>query len=288
MPQNLEEGAASTDSGLGLSEASAPDGGDSPSPEGLRQARAAYRSYYRWLRASRLMMAACLALAGLFLLWILPLLPSGFDTADYSSVVAFTIYLLVAFSIVAVMALVVRERAWRKRQSLMVWSAVYDEETGLHNRTYLWDRLSLECDRAERMGGVFSLLVLYIRLGEAGRGPSTIDSNAALHRVAESISRISRPTDLTALLSRSELAVLTMGVDREKRAALLERICATAAAELSGSLDGPAGVDVIGGAATYAVEGKEAADLIRAARAAATLALPRRGAASPPSAKEAA
>ena len=75
MPQNREEGAAGAESGLNLSEASAPDGGDSPSPEG---ARAAHRSYYRWLRASRPMMAACLALAALFFLWILPWLFSGF------------------------------------------------------------------------------------------------------------------------------------------------------------------------------------------------------------------
>lgn len=276
MPQNLEEDAAGTDSATGLSEASAPDGGDSLSPEGVRQARAAYRSYYRWLRASRLMMAACLTLAALFLLWILPWLPTGINTADYLSVVAFTIYLLVAFSITAVTALIVRERAGRKRQSLMVWSAVYDEATGLHNRTYLFDRLSLECDRAERMGGVFSLLVLRIRLGEVGSGPSPIDFNAALHRMADSISQISRPTDLTALLSSSELAVLAVGVDREKRAALLERIRATVAADFSRFLHRPAGVGVIGGAATYAVEGTEGADLIRAARAAATLALPHR------------
>jgi diguanylate cyclase (GGDEF)-like protein len=245
-----------------------------------------YRSYYRWLRASRLIMAAFLTLAALFLVWVLPWLPSGLDTADYSSNVAFTIYLLAILSATGMTTLVVREQAWRKRESLMVWTAVYDEATGLHNRTYLFDRISLECERAERMGGVFSLFVLGIWVGGVGSGSPPTVSDTALQRVAEFINRLSRPTDLVALLSRSELAVLMIGVDREKRAPLLERIRATVVAELPALLDRPASIDVIGGASTYAVEGKEAASLIQAARAAATLALPHRAGDPPPSAKK--
>lgn len=288
MSQNLEEGAASTDSDGGLSVTAAPGRGDSPSSNRIREARGVYSSYYRWLRASRLIMAAFLTLAALFLFWILPWLPSGLDAADYSSKVAFTIYLLAAVSIMGVTALVVRKQAWRKREGLMVWTAVYDEETGLHNRAYLFDRVSLECERAERIGDVFSILVLGIWAGGVGSGPPPTVSNTALQRVAELINRLSRPTDLVALLSSSELAVLMIGVDREKRAPLLERIRATVAAELPRLLDRPASIDVIGGSSTYAVEGKEAASLIQAARSAATLALPRRGVAAPPSAKRAA
>ena len=288
MSQNLEEGTAGTDSDKGLSETAAPGRGDNPSSSRIREARGAYRSYYRWLRASRLAMAAFLALAALFLVWVLPWLPSGLDTADYSSNVAFTIYLLAILSATGMTTLVVREQAWRKRESLMVWSAVYDEATGLHNRTYLFDRISLECERAERMGGVFSLLVLGIWVGRVGSGPPPTVSDTALQRVAEFINRLSRPTDLVALLSRNELAVLIIGVDQEKRAPLLERIRATIAAELPRLLERPASIDVIGGSSTYAVEGKEAASLIQAARAAATLALPHRAGAPPPSAKKAA
>lgn len=247
-----------------------------------------YRSYYRWLRASRLIMAAFLALAALFLVWVMPWLPSGLDTADYSSNVAFTIYLLAILSATGMATLGVREQAWRKREGLMVWTAVYDEATGLHNRAYLFDRIALECERAERMGGVFSLFVLGIWVGGVGSGPPPTVSDTALQRVAEFINRLSRPTDLVALLSRSDLAVLMIGVDREKRAPLLERIRATVAAELPRLLDGPANINVSGGASTYAVEGKEAASLIQAARSAATLALPRRGVAAPPSAQKAA
>ncbi len=288
MSQNLDEGVAGTDSDGGLSETEVPGQGDSPSSNRIREARGVYRSYYRWLRASRLAMAAFLALAALFFVWVLPWLPSGLDTADYSSNVAFTIYLLAILSATGMATLVVREKAWREREGLMVWTAVYDEATGLHNRTYLFDRISLERERVERMGGVFSLFVLGIWVGGVESGPPPTVPDTALQRVAEFINRLSRPTDLVALLSRNELAVLMIGVDQDRRAALLERMRATVAAELPALLDRPGSIDVIGGASTYAVEGKEAASLIQCARAAATLALPRRGVAAPPSAKKAA
>ncbi len=284
MSQNLEEGAAGTNSDRGLSETAAPGWGDSPSSNRIREAKGAYRSYYRWLRASRLAMAAFLALAALFLVWILPSLPSGLETADYSSKVAFTIYLLAILFATGMTTLVVRGQAWRKREGLMAWSAVYDEATGLHNRTYLFGRISQECERAERMGGVFSLFVLGIWVGGVGNGPPPAVSDTTLQRVAEFMNRLSQPTDLVALLSRNELAILVIGMDREKRAPLLERIRAAVAAELPRILDGPASIDVIGGSSTYAVEAKETVSLIQAARAAATLALPHRAGDPPPSA----
>ncbi len=276
MAKIIEEALADRDRGTDWHAGAGLAQGDSLSPERMRRARAAYRSYYRWLRASRLVMAGFLALAALFLLWISPSLPGGLDAAAYPPKVAFTIYLLVATSLMGLVTLVLQERAWRKRQSLMAWSAVYDEATGLHNRTYLFDRLSLECERAERSGGVFSVFVLHIRVGEAKRGPLPVVSNTALERVAELINRLTHSTDLVALLSGSELAVLTIGVTRESRGDLLERLRVAVAEEVPHLLDQPAMASVAGGAATYPADGKEPGALVQAARAARILGAPSR------------
>ena len=191
------------------------------SPDRLRRASEMHQSYFRWLRVSRLAMAAFSVLAVLFFLWTLPWLPSGLDASDYTPEVALTIYLLGGVTLVGASTLALREFTRRQRERLIAWSSLYDEATGLHNRAYLYDRLSLECERAERMGGVFSLFVLGIWVGGVGSGPPPTVSDTALQRVAEFINRLSRPTDLVALLSRSDLAVLMIGVDREKRAPLL-------------------------------------------------------------------
>lgn len=247
------------------------------SPERLQRAREAHRSYYRWLRLRRLALVAFFVMATLFLLWVLPWLPAGLDTDDYTPQLAFTVYLLGAVAVTGALALASRELVRRERERLMVWAAVYDETTGLHSRTYLYDRLSLECERAERGSDGFSVLTLQIRIGSpASVSPPTL-SNAALERVAELVDRLTHPGDLVALLSGSELAILAIGVDQADRRPLLERLRAAVAAELPQFLNGLAIVDVIGGAATYGVEGKEPGVLIQAARTAATLALPRRG-----------
>lgn len=252
------------------------------SPERAQRATAVYRSYHRWLRASRMAMAAFLAFTALFFAWTIPWLPRGLDTADYPPSVVFTIYLLISLTFMGTIAFVLREWAWRKRESLMVWSTVYDETTGLHNRSYLLDRLSLECDRASRGDGVFSLIVLQIRIGAAGAGadePPTL-SNSVLQQVATLIDGLTHPTDLVALVNSNELAVLAIRVDKEHRDALLDRLGGAVTEELQGLLPQPVMVSVIGGAATYPVDAKEPDALIQAARTAAAFGpLPRRRAA---------
>ena len=250
---------------------------DRLSPERLREARGAHRSYYRWLRLNRFAMAAFVAMTALLVLWLLPWAPSGLEADDYTPELAFTVYLLGGVAVVGVLVLLSRELVRRHRESLMVWAAVYDEATGLHNRTYLYDRLSLECERAERSGGIFSVIVLQIRIGSSATEPVPALSNVALENVADLINRLTHPADLVAMLSGSELAVLAIGVGREQRVALLERLRTAVAAELPEFLDKTAVVDVIAGGATYGVEGSEAGALVQAARTAATLALPQRG-----------
>ncbi len=245
--------------------------GETPFPEKNRQANAIHRSYYKWLRLSRLALAVFFVMAGFFFFWILPWLPSGLDADDYTPELAFTVYLLAGMSITGILALGSRELVRRKREGLIAWSAVYDEATGLHNRTFLYDRLSLECERAERSGGVFYVIILQIRLYRPTLGLLPTLSNAMLQQVAELINRLTRRSDLVALLSGSELAILAFELGRENQDDMLERLRNAVATELSRLLDGSAMVNVAGGVATYGVQGKEPGALIHAARVAAAI-----------------
>ncbi len=249
---------------------------ETPSQERLQRARGVYQTYHRWLRLSRLALAAFIFMAAVFLIWAVPWLPGGLDTDDYTPELALTVYLLAGAAITGMLALGLRELARRNREGLMVWATVYDEATGLHNRTYLYDRLSLECERAERRGSVFSVIVLQLRMGSSAPGPPPTLSNASLQRVAELLNRLLRPTDLVGLLSGRELAILAIGMDQEKRQPLMIRLRDAVAEALPQSLDKPAITDVKSGAASYGVDGKDPGALIQAARTAAILTLPNR------------
>ena len=252
-----------------------------PPTERPSPATYAYRRYARWSRLSRLSMIAFLIASGVLLVWLIPWFPSGLDASDYTPQFAFTVYLLAAVTIVGLLALTLRELARRDREALMVLGTVYDEETGLHNRAYLNDRLALEAGRAERLNYVFSLIVFQIRLGKAAAGSSPTLPKIALQKVAETVERLTHTTDLVALLSDSELAVLAIGVDQQRRKPLQERLRHAIAEELPGHLSEPALMDVKAGVATYGVDGTDASTLIQAARTSAALAVPERAHAYP-------
>ncbi len=275
-PLSIEERAARLRQAAGRppsvqEEQPSPVADEPPSPERLNQARRAYGSYYRWLKMSRLAMALFLMLAVAIGFWLIPWFPGGLDPADYTSAVSFTIYLLCAVALSGVLALVLRERAWRKRESLLAWSAVYDEATGLHHRQYLYDRLSLECERADRTDGVFSIIILHMRLGSQRQGALPTASNTALQKIAELINGLTHPGDMVAMLSGGELAVLAMGVDRTTRHPLVERLRNAVAAELPNFLSNSAIVGVAGGVATYGVDGSDPEELIKSARTSTAL-----------------
>jgi diguanylate cyclase (GGDEF)-like protein len=241
-----------------------------------RQGRpsAVYRTYHRWVRISRLAIGAFVCMSVLAFLWLLPWLPHGLDTKDYSPQVGFTVYLLLSVAVLGIISLAVQERTRRNRESLMVWSTVYDETTGLHNRTYLFDRLALECERARRSGEVFSVIVLQIRAGKQRskkKDKSGPLSSAALRKMAEIIDGHTHPTDMVALLSNTELAVLANRVDRESRHRLQERLGDAVAQQMPELISTPTIVDVKAGSATYGSDGTEPSTLVQAARTSASL-----------------
>jgi len=246
------------------------------SPERLSRAKSALRGYYRWLRLSRLALGAFLIVAAVFVAWLVPWLPSGLDAEDYTPEMAFTIYLLAGTALIGLLALSFREFARRDRESLLVWTSVFDEATGLHNRAYLYDRLAIECERAQRSGHPFTLFVLQTRLASAaGEGQPTL-SALVQEKLASLIDTITHATDVVALLSTNELAVIAFGVGREHRQSIQHRLHAAVDAELPRYLETPAVIDVKIGTATYGVDGTDASTLVHTGRSGALLAVPRR------------
>ncbi len=172
----------------------------------LDQAKAAHRGYFRWRRLSRVAIVAFGVFAVVFLLWALPWLPRGLNTDDYTPQLALSVYLMAGVAAAAVFALAFQELARRDRESLMMWGTLFDEVSGLHNRTYLYDRLSLECEKAARNGGVFSVIALQIRLGGSVPGSSPALPASALQDIGTLVDCLTHPSDLVALLGSAELA----------------------------------------------------------------------------------
>jgi GGDEF domain-containing protein len=244
-----------------------PSESDSNRPDFLselraRQARSIHRSYYAWLRLSRLAMAGFAITAVLFFLWAIPWLPSGMSTSDYTPEMAFTMYLIGGTALLGLTGLAFNHLAHRRQATLMAWSAVYDQKTGLYNRAYLYNLLSLECDRSLESKSAFSLLVFQFHGGSS----VTPDS---LRSLAEVIRRTIRSTDVVALLSDSELAVLALDLRKKQRTALiakLDKLILGSLPKFTGSKD----VQVLTGAATYGADGEEPGAIIQAARSSAT------------------
>lgn len=240
------------------------------------RAKSLHQGYYRWLRLSRLAMAAFVALTVMFLIWAMPWANTGLDADDYTPELAFTVYLLGSIAIFGLLSLTFKELARRSKESLMAWSAVYDIGTGLHNRTYMYDRLSLECARAERGGAVFSVISLQILIASSDLETSVSLSKEALRDIADTVDSLVHPADLVARLSGSELAIVAIGVDKDNRRSVVEGLRAAIAADLPRVLGGPSASEVKAGVATFGIDGRDSAALVKAARVSAILARPRR------------
>lgn len=241
-------------------------------PLSLERAKQVRRSYLRWLRLSRLATAAFVVTGAAALLWLLPWLPGGLDTEDYTPELAFTIYLLSGAAVTGILVAAFQELARRYRERIMVWAAVYDEESGLHSRDYLYDRLLLACEQAERLHTVFSVVVLRFRVAGQAPGRTPALTETVMERTADIIYRMTRLGDLVARLSDSELAILATTVDESTRRGLTLRIIAAVTADLGDLLGEGAVFDVVSGGATFGEDGRQAAALLSAARKAAMLA----------------
>lgn len=218
------------------------------------------RHYYLLLKRSRLMAVAFWAATGYFLFWAIPWFPGGLSEQDYTGRVALTLILGAVCAVLGIGSLIFREYLRRTREALLAWTAVYDDTTGLYNRRYFYDRLSLECERARRQGMTFSLFVLHFeRRGSHGRGPST----GGLRRLAGALTAATRPEDMVALLGGNDLAVAVMGVSRKMVPQVIERLQEA----LEGCLvDSGTRLNLRLGAATYGPRARHPSTLLRLAR----------------------
>jgi diguanylate cyclase (GGDEF)-like protein len=219
-----------------------------------------HQRYYLLLRRSRLMAVAFWAATGYFLFWAIPWFPGGLSEKDYTGRVALTVILGGVCAVFGVGTLILREYLRRTREALLAWTAVYDDATGLYNRRYFYDRLSLECERARRQGKTFSLVVMHFERGAGhGRGPSA----RGLRRLAGALTRATRPEDMVALLGGNELAVVAMGVSRKMVPQVIERLKGA----LKGCLvDSGDRLNLRLGAATYGGRCRHPSTLLRLAR----------------------
>jgi diguanylate cyclase (GGDEF)-like protein len=199
---------------------------------------------------------------GYFVFWAIPWFPGGLDEKDYTERVAFTFVLAGLCGVLGISTLVVREYLRRTRESLLAWTAVYDDTTGLYNRQYFYDRLSLECERARRQATTFSLIVVRFE-HVAGHGRRL--SAHALRRLSTALGRVARSNDSVAALGGSELAVVATGVSRKMVPQVTERLQRA----LEGSLtDAGERLELRMGTATYGTRCRHPNTLLRLARAA--------------------
>ncbi len=82
----------------------------------------AVQKYQRWTRASRLALAAFVALGSLTLVWLVPWLPIGMDTNSYSPEVAFSVFLLGGFAAAGILVFAFRWSAQRQMERLAAWT----------------------------------------------------------------------------------------------------------------------------------------------------------------------
>jgi diguanylate cyclase (GGDEF)-like protein len=199
-----------------------------------------------------------------FLYWAIPWFPGGLSEEDYTEQVALTLILGGLCVILGAGTLILRQHLRRIREALLAWTAVYDETTGLYNRRYFLDRLSLECERARRHGAAFSLILMRLEHGTGhGRGPSA----GALRRLGTVLTRTARSNDLVALLGGNELAVVAMGVSRRVAPQVVDRFKNA----LEGSLvDSGDRLNLRLGVATYGARCRDPGMLLRSARCSLT------------------
>jgi len=212
------------------------------------------------LRRSRLVAAAFWVATGYFFYWAVPWFPGGLSEEDYTERVTLTLVLASVCAVLGFGTLFFRQRVHRTREILLAWTEAYGETTGLYNRRYFFDRLSLECERARRQGTTFSFILLRFEHSSGhGRGPS----GGTLRRLGAVLNRTMRSNDLVALLGANELAVVAMGVRRKMSSEVVDRLQNA----LEGSLvDSGHRLTLRLGVATYGAGSRDPSALLRSAR----------------------
>jgi len=184
-----------------------------------------YKSYFRTLFLSRLALLAFWACFAYFIVWAIPWIPGGLTAGDYSLELMATMVIAGSSMLLGLIAATLRSQARQKREALVAWTAVYDETTGLYNRRYFYERLSLECERSQRHDIPFALALLEMQYPQCEQDRRAVRANRAVLRpAAELVKSLTRTTDVVALISEREFAVLLVGACQDVALQLAERL----------------------------------------------------------------
>jgi diguanylate cyclase (GGDEF)-like protein len=223
-----------------------------------------YKSYFRTLFLSRLALLAFWACFFYFVVWAIPWIPGGLTAGDYSMELVATMVIAGSSMLLGLIAATLRSQARHKREALVAWTAVYDETTGLYNRRYFYERLSLECERSQRHDIPFALALLEMQYPQSRK-----DSRAALRPAAELVKSLTRATDVVAMISEREFAVLLVGARQDVALQLAERLRESVNARLPSLLntnDPSIWPTLEVGVAAYGEDGSTPESLLGAAR----------------------
>jgi len=229
-----------------------------------------YKSYFRTLFLSRLALLAFWACFAYFIVWAIPWIPGGLTAADYSLQLVATLVIAGSSMLLGLIAATLRSQARHKREALVAWTAVYDETTGLYNRRYFYERLSLECERSQRHDIPFALALLEMQYPQSRQDSRAVRADrAALRPAAELVKSLTRATDVVALISEREFAVLLVGARQDVALQLAERLRESVNARLPSLLntnDPSIWPTLEVGLAAYGEDGSTPESLLDAAR----------------------
>jgi len=203
------------------------------------------------------------------MLWSIPLFGIGLSVDDYTPQFAVTVVFATCCILLGTLSGMLRKTARHKREALVAWSSLYDETTGTHTRSHLYDRLSLECERSERHGGSFALLLLKLKLPCDGRQAGRVNADF-LRSAAKRVQSLIRSSDLVALISNDEFGVLLSSLTASEAAVLAGRLrdsIETGVYDAAGDRDSRVDVFVDIGMAPYGDDARTPESLVEAARA---------------------
>lgn len=220
----------------------------------------------RWLRESRLAMAAFVMFGVIALLWMVPWAPAGLNPNTYSPEVIFTIFLLAGFAATGIIAFALRDLARRDQARVAALGEFYDEATGMNNRFYLLDRLAARAERAGRKNDTFALMIFRFHATDVATGKPIAISNPTLQDVGQAVTRLVRRGDLVATLGSSEFAIVANAFSPTTSATLTARIEEALLNALAGTLDTKVEVNIETGVATFPADGRQPDALVAAAR----------------------
>ena len=154
------------------------------------------------------------------LFWRIPWLPYGLSAEDYNDRVTMLMALVVLASLTAFGTVYYRDLGRRVDQTILTWSSVHNGLGDLRQREYFYDRIVIECDRAQAARGEFTVVALRLDEAESDEVKEVQNSEKALRALAPT----AKEADCLAALGPNELGVLAPHTKAPDAAAYAERL----------------------------------------------------------------